>query len=714
MTGIPASRALSRPCHDVVGGLDRFGRPVCRPDCPAIRVIHAGRFSASCAITLHPESRPPVQLRCELCALPATPGGAIGRLTVVTEKDEVVSEEMDVIRDLAAIATLATSLSPADLSHSLDRALEILCEATGTESAELFLAEPAGHDMVLTTYRGPFRSAFFQRVRFAPGEGYPGRVMADSRPAATNHLELDAGYLRSRVKAKGYHSYLCVPLVMAQRVIGAICLGSRDPDVSLSAAERLLTWASTPIATVLQAGLLLAREQVRAGATALAIGDGVGPDQSLESVLRHIVRQAEADGGALVVLDRHGSGVERRVVAGDVEHIGCPEAACDSTTCPALAGGHGMALFGARAGWPLACRHARGRGAMHYCLPMRIGDEPVGIVQLVYRGTAPAPPTRHLRMLLEIADQAADVARAYREREEARRDAESAIQHWLHAGQAPTATVDTGPGAEMPFLHFRCFGHFEIHREGALVAPEMFKRRKAQTLLKILLVNAGRPTPIETLIEWLWPEVDPRVGANRLYVVVHTLRALIEPAGASGGWSLVRTSGDQYLLDLDGCWLDLEQFRAAIATGRRAESAGDALRALTAYDAATRLYRGDLLEDNPFDEWCLMEREHLRETYVDALQRIAAISHDRGELDRAIDAWRRALRVDPLREDAQRRLIESLWLAGRRDEALRQYDQLRALLSDELGVAPMPETEDVIRRIRDGEPPRPIRITNSL
>ena len=75
-------------------------------------------------------------------------------------------------------------------------------------------------------------------------------------------------------------------------------------------------------------------------------------------------------------------------------------------------------------------------------------------------------------------------------------------------------------------------------------------------------------------------------------------------------------------------------------------------------------------------------------------------SRERGEIDRAIDAYRRVLQVDPLREESQRQLIETLSNAGRRAEALRQYEQLRALLRRELDITPMPETEDIVQRIR--------------
>jgi DNA-binding SARP family transcriptional activator len=73
-----------------------------------------------------------------------------------------------------------------------------------------------------------------------------------------------------------------------------------------------------------------------------------------------------------------------------------------------------------------------------------------------------------------------------------------------------------------------------------------------------------------------------------------------------------------------------------------------------------------------------------------------------GDLERGIEQYRRALRVDPLRKELHQKLSECLWRAGRRDEALRQYRVCRDLLRHELGIGPLPETERLVERVRSG------------
>ncbi|HEY8369264.1 MAG TPA: bacterial transcriptional activator domain-containing protein, partial [Thermodesulfobacteriota bacterium] len=143
-----------------------------------------------------------------------------------------------------------------------------------------------------------------------------------------------------------------------------------------------------------------------------------------------------------------------------------------------------------------------------------------------------------------------------------------------------------------------------------------------------------------------------------------------------------------------------------VEAGRRAERSGAIAEAIGAYETAADLYRGDLLEGEPDAEWCSLEREHLREVLLDVLTALAGLHAREGNFDRTIAFCRRALRVDPIREEVHRRLVEALWRAGRRDEALRQYRTCREILRQELGVAPLPETERLAERVRAGPAPR--------
>lgn len=258
---------------------------------------------------------------------------------------------------------------------------------------------------------------------------------------------------------------------------------------------------------------------------------------------------------------------------------------------------------------------------------------------------------------------------------------------------------------ERPFLEIRCLGPFELYRQGKLVTPETVQRRGALTLLKILLVHEGRPVARDALADLLWPEVDPEAGANRVYVLVHALRQVMEPSNANRHWQFIRSEGDRYYFNLDSSHrLDLQEFRQDVALGERLERENRIADAIDSYEAAVKLYRGDLLEDEPYAEWCGEHRESLREILLNTLRRLASLYMDQGAPARSAELYRRALKADPLREEMHQGLMRALWMSGRRDEALRHYEVCRDILLEQLDVAPMPETEQLHRAIRENRP----------
>jgi len=207
--------------------------------------------------------------------------------------------------------------------------------------------------------------------------------------------------------------------------------------------------------------------------------------------------------------------------------------------------------------------------------------------------------------------------------------------------------------------------------------------------------------PKDTLIDYLWPENPLKVRTSQFYVLVHELRRLLEPPDAKGSWLFVRNEGDRYYFNWHApCRIDVREFEAIAAVGRKAEAEGDAAAAIAAYEAAADLYRGDFMEDEPFADWCQWERERLREAYLEMLQRLAALWGGSGAWERSVRVLRAALRVDPLREEVHRALMHALWASGRRAEAVRQYQVCRELLLRELDVAPLPETKHLLERIR--------------
>jgi DNA-binding SARP family transcriptional activator len=96
------------------------------------------------------------------------------------------------------------------------------------------------------------------------------------------------------------------------------------------------------------------------------------------------------------------------------------------------------------------------------------------------------------------------------------------------------------------------------------------------------------------------------------------------------------------------------------------------------------------------DEWALVERERMRQRMLHALE---ALSRELRLLARhaeAVDAAVAAVDAQPLRESAQRVLIEALAAQGDRAGVLRVFAHYRDLVRRELGLYPSPELAAIV------------------
>jgi DNA-binding SARP family transcriptional activator len=104
------------------------------------------------------------------------------------------------------------------------------------------------------------------------------------------------------------------------------------------------------------------------------------------------------------------------------------------------------------------------------------------------------------------------------------------------------------------------------------------------------------------------------------------------------------------------------------------------------------LYTGDLLE-GVYDDWALRERERLRHLYLDGLEHLMLVHKHQQAYKQSVACGQQILEYDPLRESIHRELIRIYWAAGQPTMAVRQYQACKAILSEELNIAPMPETQ---------------------
>jgi DNA-binding SARP family transcriptional activator len=283
--------------------------------------------------------------------------------------------------------------------------------------------------------------------------------------------------------------------------------------------------------------------------------------------------------------------------------------------------------------------------------------------------------------------------------------------HWLEDSAAIRPPVRDAVEADWAVLDIRCFGPFELRRNGEPV--HLPSSARALSVVRVLADQGGRPTTREAIAGRLWPGAPTGAADGRLRVAIHTLRRQL-PEGPE----LIVFEDGSYRLGADRISIDVDRFEALVAAGNAAERAGDLDAALSPYGQAADLYRGDYLEDEPFEDWPQFRRAELRDTYLNVLTRLALRGLERRDDYLCIKRAHDIIKQDDCNEDAYRLLMLAHGLRGNRARALRWYDLCALTLRREFDADPSPATrrlrEQILAGLDDSCPPGDYLRLNSL
>jgi DNA-binding SARP family transcriptional activator/predicted ATPase len=157
--------------------------------------------------------------------------------------------------------------------------------------------------------------------------------------------------------------------------------------------------------------------------------------------------------------------------------------------------------------------------------------------------------------------------------------------------------------------------------------------------------------------------------------------------------SVLLIDGQTVALNPTAVDVDVVEFEREVAEGTPA-----------ALERAAALYRGELLEglavqEAPFEEWLLAERDRLRELALEALAKLLRHQRTTGATEAALQTALRLLALDPLQEPVYRAIMRLYVQLGRRASALRQYQICVGVLQRELGVEPEATTKQLYQEI---------------
>jgi DNA-binding SARP family transcriptional activator/predicted ATPase len=242
-------------------------------------------------------------------------------------------------------------------------------------------------------------------------------------------------------------------------------------------------------------------------------------------------------------------------------------------------------------------------------------------------------------------------------------------------------------------LYFLGIPKFEISSK-----PIELTTAKAIALLAYLAVNR-EPQNRERILGLLWADSANDAARKNLRNLLWTIRKTLSD-------DVIDADDDKLSLG-KSVWTDVREFENI-----------DSKSSIENLKSQIALYRTPLLDglafsdSSEFEIWLAAERERLTQLVLRTYDSLAKAQTANADWHSVIETAQRALALDNLQEPIHRALMQAYAQLGERTKALRQYDLLRATLERELGVTPLPETDELRTTIANGNL-APITITST-
>lgn len=244
-------------------------------------------------------------------------------------------------------------------------------------------------------------------------------------------------------------------------------------------------------------------------------------------------------------------------------------------------------------------------------------------------------------------------------------------------------------------IKIRTLGQFTVFRNEEKLTTKEFGRDKTIQLLQYLISNRQRHAlHKEKIMDNLWEDWNDR----DFKVALHGINKALEPNRPSRTEpQFVLRQGVSYQLATENIWIDIDALENYIILGNEALSEEKNI-AKKAYKKAIELYQGVYLPNRIYEDWSSEEREKSQLLILGSYITLAELILEENPME-SIRLAQAALAIDNTWEDAYRLQMRGYLSKGNRPQAIKTYMKCEIILEEEYGIAPLPETKQLLKEI---------------
>lgn len=209
----------------------------------------------------------------------------------------------------------------------------------------------------------------------------------------------------------------------------------------------------------------------------------------------------------------------------------------------------------------------------------------------------------------------------------------------------------------------------------------------------MLALRANRVVSVDQLIYAVWGEEPPPTARGQVQTSISTLRKVLDEAGLA---QAIKTRSSGYVLDVADEELDSAQFGKLVAAAYRQAAEGQTEVAADTLRNALDLWRGPALDgirSYPVRNAAAI----LEDARLTATEERARLELELGRHEKLTGELQALLAEHPWRERLYGLLMLALYRAGRQAEALEVCRRARSILTEEVGIEPGQELQDLER-----------------